>query len=72
MLVLRRSCGQSIVIGNNGEIIVKILRDDKGVISLGIEAPKAMRVDRQEIYEKRKLNIICNDNSNLNLHSINE
>jgi carbon storage regulator CsrA len=55
MLVLRRSRGQSIVIGNNAEIIVKILHEDKGIICVGIEAPKSILVDRMEVFKKRKL-----------------
>lgn len=57
MLVLRRTCGQSIVIGKNAEIIVKVLRDENGTISIGIDAPKSVQVDRLEIYEKRLQNL---------------
>jgi sRNA-binding carbon storage regulator CsrA len=46
MLVLRRGRGQSIVIGENAEIVIKILNDEMGVISVGIDAPKSVRVDR--------------------------
>jgi carbon storage regulator CsrA len=57
MLVLRRSCGQSFVIGKNAEIIVKILSEENGVVSVGIAAPKSIAVDRLEVYEKRQLNL---------------
>lgn len=53
MLVLRRNLGQSVVIGRNAQITVKVLREDNGVISLGIAAPKSIPVDRLEVYEKR-------------------
>ncbi|MHB1948751.1 MAG: carbon storage regulator [Gammaproteobacteria bacterium] len=56
MLVLRRTRGQSFVIGKNAEIVVKILNDDNGVISVGIDAPKSIMVDRLEVFEKRQLN----------------
>lgn len=56
MLVLRRSCGQSIVIGAYAEITIKVLREDKGVITLGIQAPRSVQVDRLEIYQKRQSN----------------
>lgn len=59
MLVLRRNCGQSIVIGEHAEIIVKVLREENGTISLGIDAPKKMPVDRLEIFEKRLANSIA-------------
>ena len=54
MLVLRRNCGQSIVIGKNAKIIIKILRDENGVVSVGVKAPKSVLVDRLEVYEKRQ------------------
>lgn len=57
MLVLRRSRGQSIVIGKNANIIVKVLRDEAGVITLGIKAPKSVLVDRLEVYKKRQHNM---------------
>jgi carbon storage regulator len=56
MLVLRRSRGQSIVIDAQTKITVKILGEDKGIITLGIDAPKSVIVDRLEIYMKRKAN----------------
>lgn len=61
MLVLRRSLGQSIVIGKNKEIIIKILRDDNGVIHVGVDAPKSIQVDRLEKYEEQCRNISSND-----------
>jgi carbon storage regulator CsrA len=57
MLVLRRSRGQSIVIDAQTKITVKILREEKGVITLGIDAPKTVIVDRLEVYTKRQANI---------------
>lgn len=57
MLVLRRSCGQSIVIGKNANIIVKVLRDEAGVITLGIKAPKSILIDRLEVYKKRQYSL---------------
>lgn len=54
MLVLRRSCGQSFVIGKNAEIVIKVLNDDNGVISIGIDAPKHIPIDRMEIFDKRQ------------------
>jgi carbon storage regulator len=55
MLVLRRNSGQSIVIGKHAEIVVKILREDKGVISVGIEAPRTVQVDRLEVYKRKQI-----------------
>ena len=55
MLVLRRTCGQSITIGKHAETIVKVLGCENGVISIGIDAEKDVQVDRLEIFEKRLL-----------------
>ncbi len=54
MLVLQRKRGQVVRIGNNGEIVVKVLSYDQSVIRLGIDAPKDMRVDREELYLQRQ------------------
>ena len=48
MLVLSRGKDESIMIGNNIEIMVVDIRRNK--IQLGISAPKAVRVYRKEIY----------------------
>lgn len=51
MLVLTRRPGQTIVIDNNIQITVVSIQGRK--IRLGITAPDYMRVDRQEVHEKR-------------------
>ncbi len=61
MLVLRRSRGQSIVIGKDAKIIVKVLRDEEGVVSIGIKAPKSVLIDRLEIFKKRQNNSSQNE-----------
>ncbi len=53
MLVLKRSRGQCIRIGKLGEVTVKFLSYQNGTIRLGIEAPKEMPVDREEIHLKK-------------------
>jgi carbon storage regulator CsrA len=56
MLVLARKLDESIVIGEN--IIVKVISIDKGVVKLGIEAPAAVSIVRNELLEDVKdLNI---------------
>ena len=47
MLVLSRKVGQLIVIGK--EIIVRVVRLSNNRAFLAIEAPKGVRVDRNEI-----------------------
>ena len=54
MLVLSRKLGESIVIAGN--IVVKVMRVDGEVVKLGIEAPAAVPVHRQEVYEEIQRN----------------
>jgi carbon storage regulator len=50
MLVLSRKIGEVITIGNS--IQITVLSYDRGVVRLGIEAPKSVPVHRKEVYEK--------------------
>lgn len=47
MLVLSRKLGEKIVIGEN--IVVTVVKIDRNQIRLGIEAPHAVAVYREEI-----------------------
>ena len=50
MLVLTRKLGETIRIGDH--ITVKIVDLDGRHVKLGIEAPKSVSVNREEIYER--------------------
>lgn len=50
MLVLTRKLGESIRIGDN--IVVKVVELDNRHAKIGIEAPRDIAVNRQEIYER--------------------
>jgi carbon storage regulator len=50
MLVLTRKLGESIRIGDN--IILKVVDLDSRHVKLGIDAPKSIAVNREEIYER--------------------
>ena len=52
MLCLSRKRGQSIVI--NKDIHVMILSNDRGVVRLGITAPRDVSVDRAEVHDQKK------------------
>jgi len=52
MLVLSRHNGQSIIIGDN--IKITIIESNYGRCRVGIEAPKEMAVDREEVFERKK------------------
>lgn len=51
-LVMTRSLDQKLVI--NGNITVTVLKIRGQQVKLSIVAPKDVRVDREEIHEKRK------------------
>lgn len=50
MLVLTRKSNEAIFIGNN--VKVKVLKVERGHVSLGIEAPVNVAVHREEIFNK--------------------
>ncbi len=50
MLVLTRKVNQSIIIGDDIEVIVLEVRGEQ--IRLGIKAPRSVIVHRKEIYEQ--------------------
>jgi len=50
MLVLTRKVGQSIVIGDEVEVVVLEVRGEQ--VRIGIRAPKTVSVHRKEIYDQ--------------------
>ncbi|MEK3719071.1 carbon storage regulator CsrA [Paenibacillus sp. FSL H8-0034] len=54
MLVLARKKGESIIIGDQIEVVVLGVEGD--VVKLGIQAPKNVQVNRKEVYEAIKQN----------------
>lgn len=58
MLVLNRKVGESIMIGDDPQVEVKVLgieeREGKQVVRLGFEAPKSVPIHRQEVHDRRQ------------------
>jgi carbon storage regulator len=52
MLVLTRKVNESIVI--DGGITVTIVSIDRGKVRIGITAPPEVRVDREEVFQRRQ------------------
>jgi carbon storage regulator len=50
VLVLTRNVGESVVIGD--EVIVKVIEVRGDVVRLGVEAPAAVRIYREELYRE--------------------
>ena len=53
MLVMSRKLDESIIIGNEIEIVV--VRIDRNTVRLGIKAPRNISVHRKEVYDEIKL-----------------
>ena len=53
MLILGRKTGQKLVIGNN--VVITIRRSAEGGVSVGIEAPRDVRVVRAELLSSDEL-----------------
>lgn len=50
MLVLSRKIGEVVTIGNSVQITV--LSYDRGIVRLGIKAPRTIPVHRKEVYDR--------------------
>ena len=50
MLVLSRKIGEVITVGSS--VRISVLSYDRGVVRLGIEAPKSIPIHRKEVYDK--------------------
>lgn len=55
MLALSRREGEAIIIGGNIRVVVVKVKID-GSVRLGIDAPKHIAIDREEIAELKKRN----------------
>ena len=51
MLVLTRRTGEEIVIGDDIRVIVVEVQGNK--VRLGVKAPASVRIDRQEVHDRR-------------------
>jgi len=60
MLILSRRIGESLVIGDH-EIMVTILSAKGNQVRVGVEAPKHIAVNREEIYKKIQDALEAND-----------
>lgn len=50
MLILTRKIGQSIMLGNDVEIVISAIDGDQ--VKIGIQAPKDVKILRKEVYEE--------------------
>jgi len=52
MLILTRNVGETIVIGENGDVTVTVLGVKGNQVRLGVNAPRDVPVHREEIYQR--------------------
>lgn len=69
MLVLARKLDESIVLGD--DITIRVISIDKGVVKLGIDAPKKISIVRSELLEDVKdSNIAASKDDDINVVSL--
>lgn len=52
MLILTRKAGEQIRIGE--DIVIQVLEMGRGVVKLGIKAPRSIAIHREEVFERVK------------------
>lgn len=52
MLILTRRVGETIVMGENGEVTVTVLGVKGNQVRIGVNAPEGVAVHREEIFER--------------------
>lgn len=52
MLVLARKVGERIMVGE--EVVITVIDVRNGQVRLGVEAPKTMAVDREEVRKNKR------------------
>ncbi len=70
MLVLARRLNESIMIGDEIEVVIIDIKGDQ--VKLGIRAPKRVAVHRKEVYEEIKKENIAAMESKYNTENIKE
>lgn len=61
MLILTRKVGETLMIGN--EVAVTVLRVKGNQVRLGVNAPKSVSVQREEIYQRIQQEESANGNA---------
>lgn len=53
MLILSRKNGEKIMI-NGGEVVIEVIRSERGRARIGIKAGANVSIDREEIFQKKR------------------
>lgn len=61
MLILSRKCGQKLIINDN--IVITIIESGQNVVKIGFDAPKDVKIFREEIYLEIKSENISSNKS---------
>jgi len=70
MLALTRKKGESIIIGDNVEVVILGIAGEQ--VKVGIVAPREISVHRKEIYEQIQLENVAASRSRVSLSDISE
>lgn len=54
LLVLTRRQGESIIIGEEGDIKITVLSVNRNQVKIGVIAPKQISVDREEVFTRKQ------------------
>jgi carbon storage regulator len=54
MLILTRRPGERLCIGRDRDVVITVLGVKGNQVRLGIDAPRDVPVDREEIYERKR------------------
>lgn len=54
MLILTRRAGEAVIITENEDVIMRVISIHKGVVKIAFDAPPHIKIDREEIYERKK------------------
>ena len=52
MLVLTRKTNESVIVGEQADVIINVLESREGYVKLGFDAPRDIPVNRQEVYQR--------------------
>lgn len=70
MLALTRKKGESIIIGDNVEVVILGIMGEQ--VKIGIVAPRDISVHRKEVYEQIQLENVAASHSQIDLSSVSE
>lgn len=72
VLYLTRYPKEKIILWQDGKVVAKIVVDsvsDSGEVKLGVSAPRALNVDREELYERKRKEVESGNRAEFNYNN---